>query len=104
MPADRIICSQITREAQMLQALKSALAPQALRSTRLFAHVAETPGSLKAVSPPIQPAVTHYPYYVPRNTNGNLPVYTDIRNGGTRYMVMIRNVDGDANVSERQQS
>lgn len=37
-------------------------------------------------------------YFVPRNMNGNLPVYTDNRNGETRYLVIIRNVDGNANV------
>ena len=39
-----------------------------------------------------------YPYFVPRNSNGNLPVYSDIRNGGTRLQVSIRNVDGSAPV------
>ncbi|PFH50061.1 hypothetical protein AMATHDRAFT_125960, partial [Amanita thiersii Skay4041] len=37
-----------------------------------------------------------YPYFVPRNTRGNLPVYTDIRNAGSRYITLIRNVDGNA--------
>jgi hypothetical protein len=40
-----------------------------------------------------------HPYFVPRNTRGNLPVYTDVRNGGTRYLVLVRNVDGNVNVS-----
>jgi large subunit ribosomal protein L49 len=40
-----------------------------------------------------------HPYFVPRNTRGSLPVYTDVRNGGTRYLMLIRNIDGDANVS-----
>jgi large subunit ribosomal protein L49 len=39
-----------------------------------------------------------HPYCVPRNTRGNLPVYTDIRNGGTRYLVLICNVGGNADV------
>ncbi|CAA7267920.1 unnamed protein product [Cyclocybe aegerita] len=37
-------------------------------------------------------------YFVPRNTRGNLPVYTDVRNGGGRQLVLVRNVEG--NVSE----
>jgi len=45
------------------------------------------------------PLRTSYPYFVPRNSNGSLPVYTDIRNAGTRYLVLLRNIDGDANVS-----
>ncbi|KAF5372941.1 hypothetical protein D9758_001677 [Tetrapyrgos nigripes] len=38
-----------------------------------------------------------YPYFVNRNGNGSLPLYTDIRNAGTRYLVLLRNVDGNAN-------
>ena len=36
------------------------------------------------------------PYYVPRNTNGAIPVYTDQVN--TKYMTLIRNVQGDVKV------
>ncbi|PPQ64021.1 hypothetical protein CVT24_009395 [Panaeolus cyanescens] len=35
-----------------------------------------------------------YPYHVPRNTRGNLPVYSDVRNNGGRYLVLVRNVEG----------
>jgi len=35
------------------------------------------------------------PYFVPRNTRGSLPVYTDIRNSN-RYLTLIRNVEGSA--------
>ncbi|KAG2041477.1 ribosomal protein L49/IMG2 [Suillus americanus] len=37
------------------------------------------------------------PYYIPRNSRGSLPVYSDIRNGGTKYLVSIRNVQGQLN-------
>ncbi|KIM57602.1 hypothetical protein SCLCIDRAFT_1219279 [Scleroderma citrinum Foug A] len=33
-------------------------------------------------------------FVVPRNSRGSLPVYTDIRNGRTRHLVLIRNVQG----------
>lgn len=39
------------------------------------------------------------PYFVRRNSRGSLPVYSDIRNGATRYQVQIRNVDGHVDVS-----
>lgn len=39
-----------------------------------------------------------YPYFVARNTRGNLPVYSDIRNAGLRYLIHIRNIDGSAQV------
>ncbi|KAI6043073.1 mitochondrial large subunit ribosomal protein-domain-containing protein [Pisolithus marmoratus] len=50
--------------------------------------------------PTVSPTVTppSLPYFVRRNTRGSLPVYTDIRNGGTRYLVQIRNVEGQAQV------
>lgn len=40
-----------------------------------------------------------YPYFIRRNSRGSLPVYTDIRNGGTRYLISIRNVQGQINVN-----
>ena len=39
-----------------------------------------------------------YPYFVGRNTRGNLPVYSDVRNAGLRYLIHIRHVDGNTNV------
>jgi hypothetical protein len=57
------------------------------RSPRLLAHLTTSS---------VQPS---HPYFVPRNTRGNLPVYTDVRNGGSRYLVLVRNVDGNVNVS-----
>ncbi|KAI0256469.1 ribosomal protein L49/IMG2, partial [Lactifluus subvellereus] len=33
-------------------------------------------------------------YFVPRNSRGSLPVYSDVRNGGTRYLISVRNVEG----------
>ena len=41
-----------------------------------------------------------YPFFVPRNSRGSLPVYTDIKNNGTRQLVLIRNVEGNANVRD----
>ncbi|KAG2348509.1 hypothetical protein BDR05DRAFT_973582 [Suillus weaverae] len=33
-------------------------------------------------------------YFIRRNSCGSLPVYTDIRNGRTKYLISIRNVQG----------
>lgn len=38
-------------------------------------------------------------YHVARNSRGSLPVYSDVRNAGSRYLVYIRNVDGNVSVS-----
>ncbi|KIK63633.1 hypothetical protein GYMLUDRAFT_40701 [Collybiopsis luxurians FD-317 M1] len=46
----------------------------------------------------------HYPFFVPRNSNGCLPVYSDIRNGRTRFLLTIRNVNGDASALARELS
>ncbi|KAF9789845.1 hypothetical protein BJ322DRAFT_979385, partial [Thelephora terrestris] len=37
------------------------------------------------------------PYSIQRNSRGSIPVYTDVRNAGTRYLVLIRNVEGNVN-------
>lgn len=59
--------------------------------SRLFAS--------NAASGPAPPS--HRPTYnVPRNSRGTLPVYSDIRNGGTRYLISVRNVDGNIKVSD----
>jgi len=39
--------------------------------------------------------LVRHPYYVPRNSRGSLPVYSDMRNNGTRTLVLIRNVQGN---------
>lgn len=44
-------------------------------------------------------ARTQLAYHVPRNARGSIPVYTDIRNAGSRHLTLIRNIEGDANVS-----
>ncbi|KAG1882962.1 ribosomal protein L49/IMG2 [Suillus subluteus] len=41
--------------------------------------------------------ITRASYSIPRNSRGSLPVYTDIRNGGTKYTVSVRNVQGQLN-------
>ena len=56
--------------------------------------------NLAQVAVSTTPAQQLHPYFIPRNTRGNLPVYTDIRNGGTRYLVLLRNVDGNVNVCD----
>jgi len=38
------------------------------------------------------------PYFIPRNTRGNVPVYSDVRNNGTRYLLYLRNVEGNTTV------
>ena len=44
------------------------------------------------------PNLVQYPYYLPRNSRGSLPVYPDIRNNGTRILVLIRNIEGNIEV------
>lgn len=38
-------------------------------------------------------------YFIPRNSRGSLPVYSDIRNGGTRYLILVKNIRGNIHVS-----
>jgi hypothetical protein len=44
------------------------------------------------------PRAVRHPYFIQRNSRGSIPVYTDVRNAGTRYLVLIRNVEGNVNV------
>ncbi|PVF96046.1 hypothetical protein CPB86DRAFT_871560 [Serendipita vermifera] len=36
-----------------------------------------------------------YPYFVPRNSNGCVPVYSDFKNNRTKELTLIRNVEGN---------
>ena len=76
---------------------------QALR-TRCYSQQALSGPSAATSSAPHAPlaaqSTPQHPYFVPRNSRGSLPVYSDIRNGGTRYLVLVRNVHGNINVSK----
>jgi len=56
------------------------------RHSRFFAS--------NTASGPLPPSHRHT-YFVPRNSRGSLPVYSDVRNGGTQYLISVRNVDGN---------
>ncbi|GJJ12257.1 hypothetical protein Clacol_006498 [Clathrus columnatus] len=58
-----------------------------LRSSKNAIQTAARLAPLKQQSQP--------PYALIRNSRGSLPVYSDIRNAGTRYQVQIRNILGD---------
>ncbi|KAH9966420.1 hypothetical protein BC827DRAFT_1264409 [Russula dissimulans] len=45
-------------------------------------------------SGPAPPSHRHT-YFVPRNSRGSLPVYSDVRNGGTQYLISVRSVEGN---------
>ena len=73
----------------MLSLLRKDLVPRLAQvNTRCLSQTSAT-----LPSTPQKPA-----YFVPRNSQGNLPVYTDVRNNGGRYFVLVRNIDGNAEV------
>ncbi|KAJ1877993.1 mitochondrial large ribosomal subunit, partial [Kickxella alabastrina] len=41
------------------------------------------------------PQMVKYPYFVRRTRFQSLPVYSKVKNGGTRKLTMIRRIDGD---------
>lgn len=43
-----------------------------------------------------QDTATSHPFHVFRSRMGNLPVYTDIRNGNTKKVTVVRKYSGDA--------
>ena len=74
----------------MLGLLKKDLVPRlAQANTRCLSQTSAV------LSTPQKPA-----YFVPRNSQGNLPVYTDVRNNGARCFVLVRNIDGSAEVDD----
>ena len=69
--------------------------PQYVAQIRLESTVAEASADTSVTSAPMP---VRYPYFVSRvGLDGmSLPVYTDIRNGGSRWLTQIRKVEGDA--------
>ena len=66
-----------------------------------------TSATSKATEPPAaasEPIPVRYPYFVSRVGLGgmSLPVYTDIRHGGSQWITQIRKVEGEANVREKK--
>ena len=80
-----------------VRAGRSSLAriPQYVAQIRLESTVAEAPTDTSGTSAPMPVC---YPYFVSRvGLDGmSLPVYTDVRNGGSRWLTQIRKVEGDA--------
>ncbi|KAF8078112.1 mitochondrial large subunit ribosomal protein-domain-containing protein [Lyophyllum atratum] len=85
----------------MLTTLQSHLALTS-RSVRFLTQRAAVSSTAPVTAP--TPFSVKYPYFIPRNTRGNLPVYTDVRNGGTRYLVLVRNVDGNVDALAKELS
>ena len=78
----------------MLWLLRKDLVPRlALANTRYLSQASAV------LSTTQKPA-----YFVPRNSQGNLPVYTDVRNNGARHFVLVRNIDGSAEVDDALRS
>ncbi|KAI0928841.1 hypothetical protein AcW1_005961 [Taiwanofungus camphoratus] len=76
----------------MLKSFQQLLSRPA-RQARAYSQTATRPNP--TLPPHTRPSASHHPYYVPRNTRGSMPVYTDIRNGGTRHLTLIRNIEGN---------
>ncbi|KAF8969903.1 mitochondrial large subunit ribosomal protein-domain-containing protein [Flammula alnicola] len=96
----------------MLSLFRRQIAIQLPRNTRCFSEtVAPSDLALSSVAPPPVKTPTSSAssakkseYFVPRNTRGNLPIYTDVRNAGGRHLVLIRNIEGSASALARDLS
>jgi hypothetical protein len=99
--AVRSLTWSVMSQIMMTKALKQLLRP--IRTLRNYSQRIAVASTRDGPSNPAQQVprtkLVQYPYYVPRNTRGSLPVYSEIRNNGTRVLVLIRNVDGNAEVS-----
>ncbi|KAI0646928.1 mitochondrial large subunit ribosomal protein-domain-containing protein [Trametes meyenii] len=86
----------------------TSLAPRlrlSVRQARLYSSQL-APATAADPVPPPPAAQANLLYRVSRNSRGSIPVYTDIRNGGTRHLTLIRNVEGsvDALAQDLQRS
>ncbi|GAA5861880.1 hypothetical protein JCM1840_006862 [Sporobolomyces johnsonii] len=65
--------------------------------------VASTSSAPSTAAPATSPAPSEAAlrYFVPRSRFGELPVYADIRNGGSRYLTVVRKVQGDLDALHR---
>ncbi|KAH7909705.1 hypothetical protein BJ138DRAFT_1010278 [Hygrophoropsis aurantiaca] len=89
----------------MFHNLSHLLGP--VRNTRFYSQlIAATRESPATVFTAKEASQVRYPYFLRRNTRGSLPVFTDVRNGGTKHLVLIRNVEGQITMlaNELQQS
>lgn len=66
-------------------------------SSRLFVRAQSTSTADLAASLP--PPLQRPRYIVERTASGELPVYTDIKNGGSQVRTLVRKVQGDVSVS-----
>ncbi|KAK3814415.1 MAG: mitochondrial large subunit ribosomal protein-domain-containing protein [Benniella sp.] len=68
------------------------------KTTATASEVVAKAAAPKATSPPPLPKS----YFVERTKSGQLPVYRDIRNGGTRELIIVRKIQGDAGALRTQ--
>jgi large subunit ribosomal protein L49 len=62
-----------------------------------YLPAASDESSNSSTSTESKPIGDKLPYHVTRTHTNNLPVYVDVRSGGTRIETMIRRVHGDSN-------
>ncbi|EPQ58397.1 hypothetical protein GLOTRDRAFT_72784 [Gloeophyllum trabeum ATCC 11539] len=75
---------------QRITSFRRLLCP-VLRTRCYSQAVSQGPAAQRA------PLAVQYPYYIPRNSRGSIPVYSDVRNAGGRYLILIRNIEGNVN-------
>ena len=91
--------------SEMLSLIHRQLKPR-ITWQRRFLTQGLLPGQSSSTPPPmllvlnasVPKNLNEKAYYVPRNSRGNLPVYSDIKNAGSRPLVHIRNVEGNISV------
>ena len=71
---------------------RSLIAPRRGLCSSVESIVESAPKAAAAVPPRAKPSL---PFRVLRSAHGNLPVYSEIRNGGTRKVTIVRKYSGD---------
>jgi large subunit ribosomal protein L49 len=76
----------------------TSIQTQLLQPARRLRFYSQSVAQAVAVQPTATAKPVHHSYFVRRNKNGNMPVYTDIRMRN-KYLTLIRNVEGNVDVS-----
>ncbi|BEJ18033.1 hypothetical protein CspHIS471_0703100 [Cutaneotrichosporon sp. HIS471] len=71
------------------------LALRASTSTRIFARAYSVQAASPVAAAPTTPRPRTLGYLVARSEQGNLPVYTEYRNGRSNRLTIVRKITGD---------
>ncbi|KAM0747217.1 hypothetical protein T439DRAFT_383366 [Meredithblackwellia eburnea MCA 4105] len=89
----------MTRLQHLLRPLLPSIRPFPSASTSPAFSGLKRPQSTTTPTPEQEPGLP--PYYINRTSSNFLPVYLDLKSGGSRQETLIRKIDGDLDALKR---